>query len=115
MLCYFARRLTLADLSRDPITNKKVLIQDGDIPCSAGASDSFCCPIYFSCMDNGLCSKDNTTNLLPYGNLKADMQGSYIDGAWETEQRPSICIGKSSIRKGHGKLEFVSTTRRGDK
>lgn len=64
---------------------------DSDFPCNPSASHSFCCGPYFVCLDSGICSSQNTSDLTKQD--PAFVRGSCTDKSWKSSHCPQFCIG----------------------
>lgn len=79
-----------------------VIIED-DVPCSPNAEQSFCCGKYWTCLDGGFCSDQNTTQLVgTQDTLLA--RATCTDRTFKSDACPKFCLG--------GELEELLRTNR---
>ena len=72
----------------------KVLASDR--PCNPALEQSLCCGPYWTCLDNGLCSNLNTTDLTNL-NTFALIRGTCTDRTWSSDQCPQYCLNGKSV------------------
>lgn len=62
----------------------------GDSACNPHLKHSMCCRGYWTCLDNGICSAENTTelNTLPFSFARA----TCTDPNWESPACPRFCL-----------------------
>ena len=71
-------------------------ISIGDRPCNPDVEHSFCCGLYWTCLENGICATANTTNLIGVLHETMLMRGTCTDAAWSSSVCPKFCVGAGS-------------------
>ncbi|CAF9925487.1 MAG: hypothetical protein HETSPECPRED_005850 [Heterodermia speciosa] len=67
-------------------------IQPGDVPCNPDAGQSFCCGGYWTCLGNGVCSDQNTTQLIGSGQTLL-ARATCTDPTFGSTVCPQFCLG----------------------
>ena len=68
-----------------------VIIED-DVPCKPDAEQSFCCGKYWTCLDGGVCSDQNTTQLV--GTEQTLLaRATCTDRTYKSNACPQFCLG----------------------
>lgn len=67
------------------------IIED-DVPCNPDAEQSFCCGKYWTCLDSGVCSDQNTTQLIGSENTLL-ARATCTDRTFKSDVCPQFCLG----------------------
>ena len=67
-------------------------ILEGDVPCNPNADQSFCCGIHWTCLDSGVCSDQNTTQLISPGEALL-ARATCTDRTFKSDACPQFCLG----------------------
>lgn len=70
------------------------IVQD-DNPCSPDLEHSFCCGLYYTCLDIGVCTNANTTGLTT--EHISSQRATCTDSTWQSDQCPKFCLDRQSI------------------
>ena len=94
----FLFTLVRCDLSSAPCYDVTGSVVQDDFACSPRQKHSACCGRYWTCLNNGLCSNQNTTNIInsPTVNL---VRASCTDRTFNDESCPNFCLEEGCLRK----------------
>lgn len=76
-----------------------------DTACNSNLKESMCCRRYWTCLNNGLCSNQNTTELDDFPTSLA--RATCTDRTWESQQCPRFCLNGN--HRYHGVDETTLT------
>lgn len=98
--------LCCARLACSDISGSLCYDWDGSIlhrhkPCRPDLHQSYCCPRYWTCLDNGICSNQNTTDLMgSWATGTFLVRGSCTDLTWANDRCPRFCDPGSKYGPG---------------
>ena len=104
MLVILLLRATIVtgDLTGAPCYNDDGQVQAGDVACDPTAQHSFCCGEDWTCLDNGICSNQNTTQF--FGSAQALLaRATCTDRTWTSFHCPHFCLGGQLASLEHEK------------
>ncbi|KAL8784860.1 MAG: hypothetical protein Q9195_008877 [Heterodermia aff. obscurata] len=91
-LIFFFLTTTSANLAGAPCYDDDGTIQPGDVPCNPDTGQSFCCGKYWTCLGNGVCSDQNTTQLIGSGETLL-ARATCTDPTFGSTVCPQFCLG----------------------
>lgn len=89
--------LANCSLQGAPCYNDDGKIIKGDVACNPDAEQSFCCGEYWTCLDSGVCSDQNTTQFI--GSAETLLaRATCTDRTYSSSTCPQFCLGSELVQ-----------------